>query len=439
MERTKREPELAILVGALVEDEDTPWSLEASLDELAALAESAGVIVVGRVTQRLKRPVAATFIGSGKVQEIGEAVVDLDADVVLFDHELSPRQQRNLERAWDVKVIDRTALILDVFAQHARTREGMLQVELAQYEYRLPRLTRMWTHLARQAGGRAGGASGGVGVRGPGEAQIEIDRREIGRRISFLEKQIEQLRTQRRQARRRRRRSGLLQISLVGYTNAGKSTLLNRIVGSDVYTADQLFATLDPTTRRVELPSGRVALLSDTVGFIQRLPTELVAAFRATLEEVTEADLLLHIVDVTHPDAVLQAETVDRVLGELGVADLPVVVAANKIDAEGPIEEHLRELRVWAPDLVPISALEGSGITELLEAVDREMQSRLQAIEVLVPYDSGDVLNLLHTHGIVDEEQYVEGGTLVRARVPLYMLGSVGQYLTDTGQEGPAG
>jgi GTP-binding protein HflX len=276
-------------------------------------------------------------------------------------------------------------------------------------------------------------------VRGPGEAQIEIDRREIGRRISFLEKQIEQLRTQRRQARRRRRRSGLLQISLVGYTNAGKSTLLNRIVGSDVYTADQLFATLDPTTRRVELPSGRVALLSDTVGFIQRLPTELVAAFRATLEEVTEADLLLHIVDVTHPDAVLQAETVDRVLGELGVADLPVVVAANKIDAEGPIEEHLRELRVWAPDLVPISALEGSGITELLEAVDREMQSRLQAIEVLVPYDSGDVLNLLHTHGIVDEEQYVEGGTLVRARVPLYMLGSVGQYLTDTGQEGPAG
>jgi GTP-binding protein HflX len=477
MERTESGPELGILVGTAIARVSTPWSLEASLDELDALAESAGVRVVGRASQKLARPVSATYIGSGKVEEIGNAAADLNVDVVLFDHELSPRQQRNLERAWDVKVVDRTALILDVFARHARTREGMLQVELAQYEYRLPRLTRMWTHLARQVGGRAGGASGGVGVRGPGETQLEIDRREIGRRISFLKEQIEQLRTQRRQARRHRRRSGLPQVSVVGYTNAGKSTLLNALAGSDVYTADQLFATLDPTTRRVDLPSGRTALMSDTVGFMQRLPTELVAAFRATLEEVTEADVLLHVVDVAHPDAVLQAETVERVLSELGATDVPVVVVANKVDILG--DDRDREMRVWTPetatsvaatagsdaeadaqeagggdvdpdtwetlspasgmspleslrvlfpDLVPISALAAVGLDDLLEAVDRELQSRLVLVEALVPYDAGEVLNLLHTHGIVDDETFEQGGARIRARVPRYLLGSVAQY-----------
>jgi GTP-binding protein HflX len=256
----------------------------------------------------------------------------LQAEVILFDRELSPRQQRNLERELDIKVLDRTAVILDVFAQHARTREGMLQVELAQNEYRLPRLTRLWTHLARQAGGRAGGAGGGVGLRGPGETQIEIDRRLIGKRISVLKVQIDKLRTQRRQGRRARQRAGLPVVALVGYTNAGKSTVLNAITGTHVYAADKLFATLDPTTRRIELPSGRQALMTDTVGFIQKLPTQLSAAFRATLEEIEEADLLLHVVDVTHPDALQQAETVEHVLDEMGLADHPMVVAANKID-----------------------------------------------------------------------------------------------------------
>jgi len=449
--------ERAHLVGVEVRGQGKNWNLDASLDELVALAATAGLLVIGRTTQRLAKPRPATFIGAGKVEEVKLAAADAGADVVLFDHELSPRQQRDLEHQLDLKVLDRTALILDVFAQHARTREGMLQVELAQYEYRLPRLTRMWTHLARQAGGRAGGAGGGVGVRGPGETQLEIDRREIRRRIRFLRAEIEDLRKQRSLYRRRRRRAGVPIVAMVGYTNAGKSTLLNALSGAGVYVADQLFATLDPTTRRVALPSGRTALFTDTVGFIQKLPTELVAAFRATLEEIAEADLLLHVVDIVHPDAVQQVETVESVLTDLGLGEQRMIVAANKVDllADSPSpeaelldrpagngpgpsqanpspvtsDEALGRIRDLYPDLVPISATCGTGLAALLRNVDEELQRSLVPIEALIPYSNGEVLHQLYTHGVVEREGHGEGGTRVTARVPSYLLGSLAGYL----------
>lgn len=446
-----------MLVGVGLRGESEGWTLEGMLDELAALADTAGLMVVGRTAQRINSPTPATLIGSGKVAEVRNAVVDTSADVVLFDHELSPRQQRNLEEELQVKVLDRTALILDVFAQHARTREGMLQVELAQYEYRLPRLTRMWTHLARQAGGRAGGASGGVGVRGPGETQLEIDRRDIRRRIKTLKEQITDLRKQRDLYRRRRQRAGMPVVALVGYTNAGKSTLLNALSDSTVYVADQLFATLDPTTRRVELPSGRAALFTDTVGFIQKLPTELVAAFRATLEEIADAHVLLHVVDVTHPDAVQQAETVERVLCDLGLAERRMVVAANKIDlleaspdsagvaadasrddaaneaatarSLGRLGDPLEAVRDIYAELVPVSALTGHGLEALVTAVDEELQRQLVSVHALLPYSEGDLVSMIHTHGVVESEKYEETGTLIEARVPSYVLGSLDPYL----------
>jgi len=278
--------ERAFLVGVELQSDSSLLRVEDSLSELALLAETAGLEVVGYTTQRLERPHAKTFIGTGKIEEIQALVSELSAQLVIFDDELSPRHQRELEEIFGekVRVIDRTALILDIFAQHAQTREGYLQVELAQYEYRLPRLTRAWTHLARQAGGK--GSLSGVGVRGPGETQLEVDRRDISRRIDHLKRELEKVRAHRERHRSQRRKSQHPIMALVGYTNAGKSTLLNRIAHADVYVADQLFATLDPTTRRVELPGGHLGLFTDTVGFIQKLPTQLVAAFRATLEEI---------------------------------------------------------------------------------------------------------------------------------------------------------
>lgn len=449
-EITQREP--AFLVGVVLRSEPDAWSVGASMDELAALADTAGLTVVGQTLQRLDSANPSTLIGSGKLAEVQAAATDLGATVVVFDRELSPRQLRNVEKAVnkgatdEVKVLDRTALILDIFAQHARTREGMLQVELAQYEYRLPRLTRMWTHLARQAGGRAGGASGGVGVRGPGETQLEIDRREIRKRIAQLRVEIDDLRRQRRLYRDRRRRAGLPVVALVGYTNAGKSTLLNALSGAHIYAADQLFATLDPTTRRVALPTGRIALFTDTVGFIQKLPTELVAAFRATLEEIADADVLLHVIDVTHPDAVLQAETVEAVLGEMNLADPPMVVAANKVDRlveapavadpeeSGDLEAAAAGLDALAelyPDLIPTSARARTGLKALLAAVDEELTAQLVAVEATLPYTAGDVLNQVHTHGVVEAEDYLPGGTHISARVPRYLLGTIAPFLTQ--------
>jgi GTP-binding protein HflX len=306
--------ERAYLVGVHIRGSSPLLSVEESLDELAMLAETADMAVIGRTHQVLNQVDVKTFIGSGKLDEILDIAIAMDVQTVIFDDELSPRHQRELEKRFGdkVKVIDRSTLILDIFAQHARTKEGALQIELAQYEYRLPRLTRQWTHLARQAGGggsRSGNA--GVGLRGPGETQLEVDKREIGRKITKLKADIEQVRRHRERYRHQRVKDKVPVISLVGYTNAGKSTLFRSLTGANVYTADQLFATLDPTTRKLNLPSGRQVVLTDTVGFIQKLPTTLIIAFHATLEEISEADIIMHVVDISHPHVHQHYETVE--------------------------------------------------------------------------------------------------------------------------------
>jgi len=400
-------------------------SIDDSLRELALLAHTADLSVVGEASQRIRKPDPRTLLGSGKVEEIKALAEDAVADVILFDDELSPRHQRELERVFgdDVRVVDRTALILDVFALHARTREGALQVELAQYEYRLPRLTRAWTHLARQAGGGAGrsGAVGGVGLRGPGETQLEVDRREIARRIAHLRRELEKVRSHRRRYRAQRKRAAIPTVAIVGYTNAGKSTLLNRLSGADVLVADQLFATLDPTTRRVDLPGGREILLSDTVGFIQKLPTTLVAAFRATLEEIREADLLLHVVDITHPNSRAQAQAVQETLDELEVGDLPVVTALNKID----LLADPRTALDWVDDFeraVPVSAVTGVGLSSLRSALEQELLEGMAPIDVMLPYDQGRMISLFHEQGAVEAVEHLRSGVHMRGRIPRPLL-----------------
>jgi GTP-binding protein HflX len=405
--------------------------VEDSLAELAQLAHTASVEVVGQTFQRLESINPATFIGKGKVEELVGYRDELGYDVLIFDDELSPRQQRNLEESLgeDVKVLDRTALILDIFARHAHTHEVTLQVELAQYEYRLPRLTRQWTHLARQAGGGAarGGATG-VGLRGPGETQLETDRREIGRRIAHLKQELEQVRTHRRGYRSRRRRAAIPVVAIVGYTNAGKSTLLNAISDANVLVEDKLFATLDPITRRVTLPEGREALFTDTVGFIQKLPTTLVAAFRATLEEVTEADLLLHIVDVTHPNALEQSRAVEKTLAEIEATDKPVVVALNKIDRlENP--SLIQELVAEFPNSLAVSAREGLGLVKLLGRVETVLNQELVYVTVRIPYREGGLVSLFYQQGTVDREEHGKEGTILAGRLPARYLGAFRRYL----------
>jgi len=393
------------------------FSIEDSLEELAALADTAGIEVIGGTYQRLERIHPATYIGKGKVEELKGFRDELDVSVFLFDDELSPAQQRELERALDRKIVDRTALILDIFAQHAHSREGQLQVELAQYEYRLPRLTRMWTHLARQAGGRAGGATGGVGVRGPGEAQLEVDRREIRRRISRLKKELEEVRQHRARYRQKRRRAAVPTVAIVGYTNAGKSTLLNAVTDADVLIADMLFATLDPTTRRVSVPGGREILFTDTVGFIQKLPTHLVAAFRATLEEISEADLILHVVDITHQNALEQAAAVEATLRSIGATEAPVLVALNKIDRLSD-PDVISELVAEFPNSLAISARTGQGIEALLARIESVLDAGLVAMCVRLPYQQGELVALVHQRGHVEREEHGPEGILIEARIP---------------------
>jgi GTP-binding protein HflX len=356
--------EKAILVGVKIKGARNTWPLDDSLAELAQLARTAGAEVVGTLSQRLNRPTAAYLLGKGKLEELTSLKGELGYDLVIFDEELSPAQQRNIEQALQVKVIDRTALILDIFAKRARTHEGRLQVELAQHEYLLPRLAGRWPHLER--------LGGGIGTRGPGETQLESDRRLIEQRIQRLKKDIEEVRKQRAMYRRRRSRLGIPVVALVGYTNAGKSTLLNTLSNAEVFVEDKLFSTLDPVTRRLSLPNNQEVLLTDTVGFIQKLPPTLVAAFRATLEELDEADLLLHVVDITQKNAAEQSQTVDDLLDDLNLGAKPRITAINKIDLlteDSELIDRYSEQFGSDSEMVLISAAKGWGLDRMLQLI----------------------------------------------------------------------
>ncbi len=406
------------------------WSVEDSLSELGTLARTAGAEVVGTMIQRLRHPDVATYIGKGRAQELSEAEKRSGFDLVIFDDELSPSQQRNLEKILDARVIDRTALILDIFAQHARTREGRLQVELAQLEYRLPRLTGRGVALSRQAGGSrragAGGAGGAIGVRGPGETKLEIDRRRIRGRISELREEIEAVREQRKVHRRQRAAQAIPVVAVVGYTNAGKSTLFNALTEAEVPAENKLFATLDPTTRHITLSGNQEVLLTDTVGFIQKLPTRLIAAFRATLEEVIDADVLLEIVDASHENAIEQSETVNEVLHDLEADDKPRITALNKIDLLDDPSEIDTSLY---PNAVAVSALQKIGLDGLCEKIARVLAASMEAVQVTIPYDKSELVELFHRRGRVELEEHYPEGTFLAGRIPRSLQGYYAQYM----------
>lgn len=428
--------ERAILVGLEVTGAGSrarPCEAEESLEELASLAESAGAKVVRQTLQTRPAPEAATLIGSGKVQEIADLVQTTGADLVIFDRDLSPTQQRNLERAFGCKVIDRTQLILDIFATRARTREGQLQVELAQLNYLLPRLAGRGKEMSR--------LGGGIGTRGPGETQLETDRRRIFRRIRKIKEELESVRLHRSVQRRQRQSVPLATAALVGYTNAGKSTLFNRLTGAGVLADDRLFATLDPTIRSVVLPSRRRVLVSDTVGFIRNLPPTLAEAFRATLEEVTEAALLIHVVDASSPQAPQQAAEVLRVLAEIGAGQTPHLLVLNKVDripeAEATVDALSRRIAGEAGAelqgrCVAISALTGYGVERLLEAMDEMLPlDPMTAARFRIPAADGGALHLLHEFGRVSAIYYRDGCCEVEAEVPESLKRKLAGYLSE--------
>ena len=411
--------ERVFLVGAEFKSRQA-WEVRDSLDELAQLAATAGGEVVGDGAQRLERPVAATFIGSGKVDEFARHCKAQDVDTVIFDDELSPAQSRNLEKVFDCKVLDRTSLILDIFAQRARTREGKLQVELAQLQHLLPRLTRFWSHLSRQ--------TGGIGMRGDGETQLETDRRRVEDRIARLLRELEEVRRQRGTQRQGRQRHSWPLASIVGYTNAGKSTLLNALTGAEALAEDKLFATLDPTTRRLRLPTNQNVLLSDTVGFIRKLPHRLVEAFKATLEEVVRADLLLHVVDASHPQADEQIQAVNVVLEEIGATGKPTLMVFNKTDrvAEPGLLERIRGQH---PQAVAVSAKTGDGFPALLSELGSRLRPVRDFVELEIPHDASALIARAHELGQVIERRYRGGHVRLKARIPPHLRGEFAPFI----------
>ncbi len=424
--RAPNPPSRAILIGIKLRN-TLMHETEESLQELQQLTETAGIEVVATTIQPRNVPNPTYFIGEGKVEdELKPLIAELNADAIIFDEELSPAQNRNLERALEVATIDRTGLILQVFAQRALTKEARLQVALAQLEYALPRLTRMWTHLSRLATGGGGGRH----LRGPGETQLEMDRRWVRRNIGHVRKALDAVEKQRHV--QRRNRSEKIKVSLVGYTNAGKSTLFNRLTGETVLAEDKLFATLDSTTRKLDLPQKQQILLSDTVGFIKKLPHQLVAAFKATLEEVLEADLLLHVIDVSHPEAEAQIAAVNVVLEELKATDMPMFMVFNKIDRLKSDDEGLHILQCQYPDALPISAQRGDGVPALIEALAQRFAERGTDISLCIPYTEGKTLDLLHKHGIVLDTEYTAEAVHVKARLPNRYLKSVSQFLVSS-------
>ena len=422
-----RELQLERVVLVSVWTTGTQRDAENALAELKLLAETAGSEVLEALVQRRSHPDPATFIGRGKVDELREVVIATGADTVICDGELEPAQLRNLEDRVKVKVIDRTALILDIFAQHAKSAEGKAQVELAQLQYLRQRLRGWGGNLSRQAGGRAAGGAG-IGGRGPGETKIETDRRRIRTRISVLRKRLREMDEVRATKRQERQRNEIPSVAIVGYTNAGKSSLLNRLTGAGVLVEDALFATLDPTTRRSESVDGRIYTLTDTVGFVRHLPHDLVEAFRSTLEESVLADLLLHVVDGSDPDPEGQIRAVRIVLAEIGAGDIAEQLVINKTDAADAAT--LAALRTQHPDAVFVSARTGQGIAELKRRVEERLPRPAVEVRALVPYDRGDLINKIHTSGEIVTLEHTADGTAVTARVNRGLAGELAPYLS---------
>ncbi|MDD3276351.1 MAG: GTPase HflX [Kiritimatiellales bacterium] len=416
--------ERALLVGVMVRGVHHEMDVIDTLDELAQLAEGAGAEVLGRVLCKQVKIHAGHYIGKGKAEEVARQAQELGANLVIFDEDLSPAQGRNLEEVIGLRVLDRTQLILDIFARRAQTREGCLQVELAQHRYLLPRLRRMWTHLERQAGG--------IGLKGPGETQIEMDKRRIQDLIRTLTQELELVRTRRAEQRRGRQRHGWALVSIVGYTNAGKSTLLNRLAGAEIYAKDQLFATLDPTTRQVELPNGEPCLMTDTVGFIRKLPHHLVDSFKATLEEVVEADLILHVIDCSHPQVDQQIAAVNTVLDEIGAENKPVFCALNKIDQDAG-RNIARQLGNTLMHSAAVSAITGEGMEDLLSKLANALKGDKQLMNLAIPMSEGRFLSMLKQSATVLEEKYEGEFAELIVRVPAPLVPRCEPYLVEKG------
>jgi len=417
---TQHPQEKAVLIGVDLPSRDHKVPLSYSLEELERLAKTAGAIVVKKYSQQIKNVTPATLMGRGKVEEIQSSLQELRADLVIVDEDLTPAQQRNLETAFKVRVIDRSQLILDIFAQRARSNEGKLQVELAQLEYLMPRLTRQWTHLSR--------LGGGIGTRGPGETQLEIDRRRIRERIGHLKRRLKTVERTRTLQRKERDEVPFATVALVGYTNAGKSTLMNALTRAGVFVEDKLFATLDPTTRALRLPNGDKVMLVDTVGFINKIPHSLIEAFKSTLEEVRSADLLLHLVDMANPLFEEQIQVIEKVLREIGAGEIPTVLVPNKIDAVDTVP--LAELRNGeVREVCPISALTGAGIEELLTTVGAILDQTKESFHACFAQSQGALVALLRERGRIVKESYDEDGVHIMAMVTPKLAGQMRRLL----------